>query len=536
MVASTKRIRRMDPRRPKAVVEDLAQLATPVEPEPVSELQRAAEAIDAQDELAGHLVDPADPYRLARLYLHLHHHHPEAPTLAMREGVFYRWTLGRWRGAGSGDLGPELTSTSRAEFERLGRVALAAHEARSETDQEGGRPPVVRTVDTRLVNNVRLNLEALVNVPGEEGPLWRGSEGPWPASEMLPFPNALVHLPSLLQERDNYRLEPSPAFFSNHGMDYDFDPLAPEPRRWLQFLEELFGSDTEARELLQEWFGYCLRADTSQQKILLLVGPTRSGKGTIGRVLTELLGETLVAGPGFATLGTQFGLEPLLGRTVALVGDARLSGRSDHAVILERLLSISGEDRVTVDRKHRPAWQGTLPTRLMLLSNELPELRDSSLALASRLLILQLRRSFQGREDPTLAHQLRSELPGILLWAIEGLRRLDQRGRFQPPASGEETLQVVRELSSPIIAFVRECCEVGTRHQVPTEDVYEAYTKWCKRRGEHPRKAVQFGRDLRGQMPKLKNRQKRKGGKRAQHYLGLRLRPEWVPYQGEGWD
>jgi putative DNA primase/helicase len=41
--------------------------------------------------------------------------------------------------------------------------------------------------------------------------------------------------------------------------------------------------------VLGEIFGYMLTADTSQRKIFLLVGPTRGGKGTIGRVLTMWL-------------------------------------------------------------------------------------------------------------------------------------------------------------------------------------------------------------------------------------------------------
>ena len=34
---------------------------------------------------------------------------------------------------------------------------------------------------------------------------------------------------------------------------------------------------------LQDWFGYALAPDTSQQKIFMVVGPRRGGKGTIGR-------------------------------------------------------------------------------------------------------------------------------------------------------------------------------------------------------------------------------------------------------------
>jgi hypothetical protein len=63
----------------------------------------------------------------------------------------------------------------------------------------------------------------------------------------------------------------------------------------------------------------------------------------IGRVLRELVGVANCSGPTLASLGGNFGLWPLLGKTLAIVSDARLSGRGDTAVVVERLLSVSGE-------------------------------------------------------------------------------------------------------------------------------------------------------------------------------------------------
>ena len=120
--------------------------------------------------------------------------------------------------------------------------------------------------------------------------------------------------------------------------------------------------------------GYILGGDTSQQKIPLFVGPKRAGKGTIARVLTGLLGAHNVAAPTLASLSTNFGLSPLIGKPLALISDARLSGRSDSSVVVERLLSISGEDSLTIDRKYLDQWTGRLPTRLALMTNELPQL------------------------------------------------------------------------------------------------------------------------------------------------------------------
>ena len=83
-------------------------------------------------------------------------------------------------------------------------------------------------------------------------------------------------------------------------------------RRWLAFLRTLWGNDVELINCLQEMFGYLVSGDTCQQKMFLLVGPKRGGKGTIGRVLTRLLGRHNVAGPTLSTLGTNFGLQDLI--------------------------------------------------------------------------------------------------------------------------------------------------------------------------------------------------------------------------------
>ena len=72
-------------------------------------------------------------------------------------------------------------------------------------------------------------------------------------------------------------------------------PDAPRPERWISFLTELWPNDPEQIAALQEWFGYVVSGRLDLHKILLLVGPTRGGKGAIARVLAALIGrETAV--------------------------------------------------------------------------------------------------------------------------------------------------------------------------------------------------------------------------------------------------
>ena len=139
------------------------------------------------------------------------------------------------------------------------------------------------------------------------------------------------------------------------------------------------------------------RAESQAQNL------TEWRRDTLQRLRTErnplYESENMACAVARVLLANNFGLAPLIDKPLAIISDARLSGRSDQAVIVERLLSISGEDILSVDRKHREPWTGSLPTRFLLLSNELPRLSDASGAMASRFVVLTLRNSFYGRED-----------------------------------------------------------------------------------------------------------------------------------------
>jgi putative DNA primase/helicase len=276
---------------------------------------------------------------------------------------------------------------------------------------------------------------------------------------------------------------------------------------------------------LQEIMGYLLTPDTALQKIFSIVGPMRSGKGTIARVINALLGPDNVAAPTLGSLAREFGLAGLIGKKAAIISDARLSAKADQAAIAERLLSISGEDHQGVARKYLPDFNGPLPVRFVILSNELPRLADASGALPSRFVLLIMKKSFLGKEDHGLTNRLMGELPSILNWSLDGMDRLRKRGYFIQPDSGKEAVQELADLSSPIGAFTRDRCEVGPGYAVETKLLYGAWCEWCASQGrDHPGTLQSFGRDLRAAVPGLSTTKPRRDGERLLMYEGISLR------------
>lgn len=342
-------------------------------------------------------------------------------------------------------------------------------------------------------------LGAVTHLASEvDPPSWTGS------METRPSAGTIVACANgLLRVADRELLPHTPQYFNLVAVPFDYMPAAGEPVQWLKFLAELWPDDQESIDALQEFFGYVISGRTDLHKILLIVGPTRSGKGTIARLLTSLIGKGNMAGPTLAGLASNFGLSPLLGKPLAVVSDARLGGSNTEQVV-ERLLTISGEDTIDVDRKYRDPWTGRLPTRIVILSNELPRFGDSSGTIAHRFLVLSMKVSWLGQENPELTNELATELPGILNWALDGLRRLERRGRFTEPASSIEAVTLMKDTASPTSAFVRECCVTGPDHSVEVDTLYAAWRVWCDDNGYKPGNKAMLSRNLFSTVPRVR--------------------------------
>ena len=314
----------------------------------------------------------------------------------------------------------------------------------------------------------------------------------------------------LVDLRDFSIVPHTPLYFSPYALSYPFDRQAPRPVAWEKFLSEIWPDDPQSIHELQKWFGYMLTIYTSQQKMFLLIGPPRSGKGTIARVLTKLIGEGNIAFPTLASLATNFGLSALIGKAAAVISDARMVGKpSDCSAIVERILNITGEDSITIDRKHKDPTTHRLPTRITILANEAPNFRDVSGAIAVRSIFLKFSNQWVGREDLELTKKLWDELPGILLWAVEGRRMLAEDGKFILPESATNVHQTFEDASSPIKRFVDSACDIRTTDErLPADlgtvpDFFDAYREWCRKSGCQCGSDNIFSRDLQAAYPSI---------------------------------
>lgn len=427
-------------------------------------------------------------------------------------------TVQRWRGSWWQYRGPHWVEAEDAVVRQwiYRRLRDATY---NRIGKDGQRENVPWNPDRTKVGNVLDAYGAAVALLGQDV-----EPGTWlPTGQTLP--GVVATTAGLFNVVTRATTGATPKWFTTWALPYCYEADAPVPQAWLAFLGSLWPDDPDTIAMVQEWLGYLVSGRTDMQKAMLLVGPKRSGKGTLLRIAAHLVGKANTAAPTLQAMTSDFGLQTSIGKALIAVGDARLSGNT--ATLVERLLSITGEDDIQVNRKFRDPWEGRLPGRVMVASNEVPDFRDPSGAIGSRFLVAKMVTSFYDREDLELETKLVAELPGILRWALDGLDRLRKQGRFTQSETSIEARKDMEESESPVAQFVDAACIVGP-YATPKQVLYDVWEDWRIRNGYAATNIATFARTLRAAESSIVARRVGERDARTHVFDGIGLRESYT--------
>lgn len=221
------------------------------------------------------------------------------------------------------------------------------------------------------------------------------------------------------------KFEPhSGLFFAKKRLKYSYDPKATCPL-FKKCINKYFHGDDESKAVLQEFFGYCLLDHRRYEKFLLMYGVTRSGKTTLAKVLQFLVGGQPTSLDELDKNITRYSVS----KSRMIMCDERVNALEGAKMTENMKMLVSSGDIPC--RTHYGEEHGVSQFPKIVLSfNDPPSMEKVDPALQARMLVLNFQRSFLAEENTRLYDQLIAEAPGILNWAIEGLRRLIESDRF----------------------------------------------------------------------------------------------------------
>lgn len=301
-----------------------------------------------------------------------------------------------------------------------------------------------------------------------------------------------------------------PEHYATSAVPYDYDPKA-TPAVWHYFLNNTVPGATT---FLQEFAGYALTTNMAHEVALWLYGPPGSGKSTFLAGLQAMLGHR--AGLlGLAEIErNRFALADLPGKTLVVASEQPSSYLASTNVLNQ---IISGEP-LQVERKYQDPVTVLPRCKIAWAMNELPRVADANSGLFRRVKVVKFPTLPPDERDPEIKRVIEEEGAGILNWALEGLRRLGERGDFNVPASVEEATTQFRENNDVPALFVADRCVKDSGAREKAGELYSEYRQWCEDNGHRPQSSTRLADDWQ----RLGFERKRIKG--SSYYQGVRVR------------
>jgi P4 family phage/plasmid primase-like protien len=271
-------------------------------------------------------------------------------------------------------------------------------------------------------------------------------------------------------------------------------------------------------------FGYVLYRKSIYHKAFMLTGDGSNGKSTFIDLLTAFVGKDNTSNISLQDLTQdRFAAANLYGKMINVDADLKADKITDSSNF-KRVVS---GDRMSAQYKYQQPFSFESYAKVVYAANKIPESSDLSTAYLRRWIIIPFNKTFDGENrDEHLLEKLitERELSRMLNVALAALRCLQNERGFQD-TDLEEIQRQYTLGASKIQDFIEECCilDVGNPSlTVPTFDLQESFTRYCKSKGSRFVDIRNFGEKL-----ATLGVEKRRLGKRSDRgyvYSGIALK------------
>lgn len=271
----------------------------------------------------------------------------------------------------------------------------------------------------------------------------------------------------------------------------DFDRVkdgyyTPRPRTdtesglWGGLVKSLFKDDQDL-ENFQEFFGD-LFSKKQRKAIPIMVGPPDSGKSQLLIVLRKIITQNAMVD---LTEIDGFNKETWVGKNVLIVDEGPTALGVKAEATVKRLVGGAG---TTVQRKGEKSLHLDASWKHIWAFNHMLKFVEKSDAIRVRMRPFVIQR-FEGKIIEELGELIcEREMDLCFDWALEGLVRVEQRGRVlrtdELSELSKSVLEETREETNPALTWAKEMELVPSSSKViPLSDLHRLYRSWAEEAG-----------------------------------------------------
>ena len=232
---------------------------------------------------------------------------------------------------------------------------------------------------------------------------------------------------------------------------------------------------------LQEFIGFCLYRKYFIKKAMIFWGGKNTGKTTTINLIVKFLGQENTSSVSLHKLLTdKFSAQDLHGKLLNFYDDLSYKNLND----LGGFKIAVGTGYTAAEKKFGEQFKFLNFAKLLFATNKFSAVIDSDdLAYYERWLIIRFQRTFEnGKANRNILDRLtkKEEFEGLFIWALEGLRRLLDKGTFSYSMTAEDNRNIMEADSNSVSAFILDCVGKAGGEWVSTIELFEAYSDYCE--------------------------------------------------------
>ena len=263
-------------------------------------------------------------------------------------------------------------------------------------------------------------------------------------------------------------------------------------KRWEKFIDEILEDDQQSINLLQMIAGYCLSGSVNHECFFMLYGEkTRNGKGTFNSTMFKMHGDyAKVLPPEALAVKNFYGNADAPNESIAGLAGVRyacVSEPGENLVLNSDLIkTLTGGDPIQARRLHEHKFEFFPQFKIVINTNFLPVILDSTIFDSDRLEILNFSKHFEKADrDTKLKEKLTrpENISGVFNWCYEGYKKLDSVGKFDIPEKSKKLFSQYKHDSDTIQLFIDDCLVKCEGVRTSSQKVYSRYKDWSKDNG-----------------------------------------------------
>ncbi|QEH69302.1 phage/plasmid primase, P4 family [Cellulosilyticum sp. ST5] len=278
-------------------------------------------------------------------------------------------------------------------------------------------------------------------------------------------------------------IDHDPQYNLTHQIQFNYNENAPVPKNWKTFIETLVSGDIDTEYTLQEWFGVNISNYNVNlcKKSLALCGVVgNTGKSKFLKMLGLIIGLNNICSKSIQDLSARFGAGALYGKKCVLIDDQKAANIEDGSTFK----AITGDGVIEAELKGKDPFAITFKGGITFTCNEMSYIKDDKgTHMFERFLIIPCNNVIPPeKRDNKLFEKMEGEIEGIIIWALQGLKRLMQNGFVLTESKMSKSANAdYRSHNDSLFRFIKENCIVtGDRSDKIRKTEFEArYNKYC---------------------------------------------------------